>query len=89
MIVPVQSSSKVPHNQPDMLIWGMAKALCSIIQFSWPAYFNIVNKMSGKKKIYGSLIRNIPLMHENHSFMFLPIFLGPLGHVQKCIFTII
>ena len=65
----------------------MTKKLCYIIEFSCPADINIVNKVSEKENIYGPLIRNMQMMYENYSFMFIPIIVGALGHVPKCIFT--
>ena len=85
--VAVKTSSKVPHNRPDMIVWDMTKKLCYIIEFSCPADINIVNKVSEKENIYGPLIRNMQMMYENYSFMFIPIIVGALGHVPKCIFT--
>ena len=85
--VAVKTSSKVPHNRPDMIVWDMTKKLCHIIEFSCPADINIVNKVSEKENIYGPLIRNMQMMYENDSFMFIPIIVGALGHVPKCIFT--
>ena len=85
--VAVKTSSKVPHNRPDMIVWDMTRKLCYIIEFSCPADINIVNKVSEKENIYGPLIRNMQMMYENYSFMFIPIIVGALGHVPKCIFT--
>ena len=65
----------------------MKKKLCYIIEFSCPADTNIVNKVSEKGNIYGPLIRNMQMMYENYSFMFIPIIVGALGYVPKCIFT--
>ena len=84
--VPVKTSSRVPHNRPDMIFWDITKKLCYIIEFSCPVDINIVNKVSEKENIYGPLIRNMQMMYENYSFMFIPI-VGALGHVPKCIFT--
>ena len=85
--VPVKASSEVAHNWPDMIIWNMTKKLCYIIAFSCPADINIANKVSEKKKIYGSLIRNIQVIFENYSFVFIPIIVGTLGHLSKRRFT--
>ena len=85
--VAVKTSSKVPHNRADMIVWDMTKKLCYIIEFSCPADINIVNKVSEKENIYGPLIRNMQMMYENYSFMFIPIIVGAIGHVPKCIFT--
>ena len=85
--VAVKTSSKVPHNRPNMIVWDMTKKLCYIIEFSCPADINIVNKVSEKENIYGPLIRNMQMMYENYGFMFIPIIVGALGHVPKCIFT--
>ena len=65
----------------------MTKKLCYIIKFSCPADTNIVDKVSEKENIYGPLIRNMQTMYENYSFMFIPIIVGALGYVPKCIFT--
>ena len=65
----------------------MTKKLCYIIEFSCPADTNIINKISEKEKIYGPLIRNMQMMYKNYSFMIIPIVVGDLGHVPKCIFT--
>ena len=65
----------------------MTKKLCYIIEFSCQADINIVSKVSEKENIYGPLIRNTQMMYENYSFMFIPITVGALGHVPKCIFT--
>ena len=84
--VQVKTSSKVPHNRHDMIVWDMKKRLWYVSEFSCPADINIVNKVSQKENLYGPLIRNMQRMYENHSFMFIPIIVGALGHVPKCIF---
>ena len=80
-------SSKVPHNEPDMIVWDMTKKLCYIIEFRCPADINIVNKVPETESIYGPLIRNMQKIYENYSFIFIPIVVVALGHVAKCIFT--
>ena len=85
--IPVKTSTRVPHNQPDMIFWDITKKLCYIIKFSCPADINIVNKISEKENIYGLSIRNMQVMYENYSFMFIPIIGGALVHTPKCIFT--
>ena len=70
-----------------MIIWNMTKKLCYINEFSCPADINITNKVSEKEKIYGSLIRNIQVIFENYSFVFISIIVGALGHLPKHIFT--
>ena len=65
----------------------MTKKLCYITEFSCPADINIVSKVSEKENIYGPSIRNMQMMYENYSFMFIQIIVGALGHAPKCIFT--
>ena len=70
-----------------MTVWGMSNKLWYITEFSWSADIKIVSKVLEKENIYGPLIRNMQMMYENYSFMFIPIIVGGLGLVPKCIFT--
>ena len=70
-----------------MNVWYMIKKSFCIIEFSFPVDINIVDKVSEKENIYRPLIRNMQMMYENYSFMFILIIVGALGHVPKCIFT--
>ena len=70
-----------------MNVWYMTTKLRYIIKFSFPVDINIVNKVSEKENIYGPLIKNMQMMYENYSFMFILIVVSALGHVPKCIFT--
>ena len=70
-----------------MTVWSMLNKLWYVIEFSWPADIKIVNKVLEKENINRPLIRNMQMMYENYSFMFIPIIVGTLGHVPNCIFT--
>ena len=83
--MPIKTSTKVQHNRPDLLVWDKAEKECIIIEFSCPADVNVIKKVAEKENIYGPLIRNLQMMYPNYCFTFIPIIIGALGTVPKCL----
>ena len=44
--VSVKIATKVPHNNPDLIIWNRETKICSIIEFSCPLDININKKVN-------------------------------------------
>ena len=81
----IKTSTKVKHNKPDMIIWDNNNKSCKIVEFSCPADVNVVKKGTDKENIYGPLIRNMQLMYKDYKFTFIPIIVGALGTIPKCL----
>ena len=81
----IKTASKVRHNKPDMIVWDTKVKSCKIVEFSCPADVNVVKKVAEKENIYGPLIRNMQLMYKEYKFSFIPIIVGALGTIPKCL----
>ena len=81
----IKTSTKVKHNKPDMIIWDNNIKSCKVVEFSCPADVNVVKKVPEKENIYGPLIRNMQLMYKDYKFTFIPIIVGALGTIPKCL----
>ena len=56
-----------------------------MIEISCLADVNIMKKVEGKLNNYGSLIRNLQIMYPHYKFRMVPIVIGALGYVPKCL----
>ena len=81
----IQTATKIPHNKPDLLIWNKESKICSVVEFSCPADVNITKKIKEKLDTYAPLIRNLQIMHPTYRFQMIPIIVGALGYVPKCL----
>ena len=57
----IKTTTKIPHNKPDVLVWDTDQKICKIIEFSCPCDVNLIGKTSGKINTYGPLIRNLQI----------------------------
>ena len=83
--VPIHTSIKSKHNRPDIVIWDNKDKTCVVIEISCPADVNASSKETQKENIYGPLMRNMQLVYHDHTFTFIPIIIGALGYVTKCL----
>ena len=83
--ISIKRATKVPHNKPDLVIWDKANKLCSIVEFSCPADINITQKVNDKINVYGLLIRNLQIMYPQYRFNMVPIIVGALSYIPKCL----
>ena len=83
--IPIKTSAKCKHNRPDIVVWDRKEKLCTVIEVSCPADVNISFKISEKENIYGQLLRNLQLLYPDYKFTFIPIIIGALGYVSKCL----
>ena len=77
--------TKISHNKPDVVIWNHNEKLYSIIEFSCPADANISQKIDEKLNTYGSLLRNLQILYPEDKFEMMPIEVGALAYVPKCL----
>ena len=84
--LPIKTITKVPHNKPDIIIWDKLKKVCTIIEVSCPSDVNISSKIQEKLNNYAALLRNMQILYRNYRFEFLPIIVGALGYMPKCLF---
>ena len=77
--------TKISHNKPDVVIWNHNEKLYSIIEFSCPADANISQKIDEKLNTYGSLLRNLQILYPEDKFEMMPIEVGALDYVPKCL----
>ena len=81
-------SQKQPVFSPDksdVVIWNHNEKLCTIIKFSCPADIDISRKIDGKMNTYGLLLRNLQILYQEYKFEMIPIVVGALGYVPKCL----
>ena len=83
--ISIKTATKVPHNKPDLVIWNTQEKICTIVEFSCPADVNISKKIDEKMNNYGALIRNLQIMYPQYKFEMVPIIVGALGYVPKCL----
>ena len=83
--IPIQTAIKVPHNKPDIVIWDQEKKICTIVEVSCPADINIPRKIDEKLNNYAPLVRNMQIMYSDYKFVVVPIIIGALGYVPKCL----
>ena len=80
-------ATKVPHNKPDLMIWNLEGKICSIIEFSCPLDININRQVNGKLENYGPLVRNLQTMYPKYKFQVIPVVIGPMGYISKCLIS--
>ena len=78
----INTTQKVPHNKPDLVIWCTKEKTCDIIEVSCPAD-NITKKEEEKLSTFVPLIRNLQIMHPNYYYRIGSI-LGHLGQFRNC-----
>lgn len=61
----IKIATKVPHNEPDLIIWNQGKVVCTVIDFSCPLYSNIAKKIVKKKINYGPFMLNMQIIYPN------------------------
>ena len=83
--ISIKIATKIPHKKPDLVIWDKENKMCSIVEFSCPADINITQKVNDKINVYGLLIRNLQIMYPKYKFNMIPIIVGALGYIPKCL----
>ena len=83
--MPIKTAIKCKHNRPDIVIWDTVNKQCFVIEISCPADVNVTSKVENKEQIYAELIRNLQLIYREYKFTFLPIIVGALGYIPKCL----
>ena len=63
----------------------MEGKICKIIEISCPADINITKKIEEKLNNYGPLICNLQIIYRHYKFQMVPIVIGALGYVPKCL----
>ena len=81
--ISIKTATKIPHNEPDLIIWNYKKGFCTVIDFTCPLDSNIRNKVAERKNNYGPLIRNMQMMYPNYKFEMISVAFGCFGYVQK------
>ena len=81
----MQTATKVPHSKPDIVIWAQEKKICTILEVSCPTDVNISRKIDEKLNNYAPLVRNMQIMYSDYKFAIVPIIIGALGYVSKCL----
>ena len=81
--ISVKSTTNIPHNKPDLIIWKKKSNICDIVEFSCPADVNVSSKVIEKENIYGPLMRNLQLIYPAYKYNFIPIIIGALGTIPK------
>ena len=83
--VSIKTSVKTQHNKPDLLLRNKKLNTCDVIEFSCPADVNVANKVGQKENIYGPLLRNLQLLYPEYRYSFIPIIVGALGTIPRCL----
>ena len=81
----IKTTAKLEHNKSDIVAWDRAGKICKIIEISCPADVNIAKEVEEKLSNYGPLIRNLQIMYPHCKFQMVPIVIGALGYVPKCL----
>ena len=83
--ISIKTITKIPHNKPGLVIWNHNKKLFSVIEFSCPADINISRKINEKMNTYGPLLRNLHIFYPEYKFEMIPVVVGALGYLPKCL----
>ena len=83
----IKTTTKIPHNKPDLFVCDTDQKICQIIEFSCPCDVNLIGKTSDKINTYGPLIRNLQISYPQYRFEMIPIIIGALGYVAKSLMT--
>ena len=83
--ISIKIATKIPHKKPDLVIWDKENKMCSIVEFSCPADINIMQKVNDKINVYGISIHNLQIMYPQYKFNMIPIIVGALGYIPKCL----
>ena len=81
----MQTATKVPHSKPDIVICAQEKKICTIVEVSCPTDISISRKIDQKLNNYAPLVRNTQILYSNYKFVVVPIIIGALGYVPKCL----
>ena len=81
--VPIKTSTKLPHNKPEILIWNKKTKTCSVIEISCLADVNKSRKTNEKLQKYAPLLRNLQMMYNDYQFEMIPIIIGAFGFVPN------
>ena len=87
LILKIDPTDKFQHQQdPEYVVaWDRAGKICKIIEISCLADVNITKKVEEKLSNYGPLIRNLQIMYPHYKSQMVPIVIGALGYVPKCL----
>ena len=55
----IRTSSKVPHNRPDIVIWDHNVKQCQIVEVSCPCDTNVTKKIKEKEDAYASYATDV------------------------------
>ena len=83
--ISIKTATKVFLNKPYIVIWDKLNKECSVLEFSCPTDVNISNKVNEKNNVYGMLIRNMQILYLDYKFNMIPIIVGALGYIPKCL----
>ena len=81
----IQTTTKLLHNKPDIVIWNRGQETCNIVEISFPADTNISKKIEEKLNNYRPLVCNMQMIYPEYKLMVNPITIGVLGNVLKCL----
>ena len=69
-----------------MIVHDKSSKICKVIEFTCPADTSITSKVRNKlKNIYGLLIRNMQIIYPDYQSQMMPIIVGAIGYVPKCL----
>ena len=81
----IKTATKLKHSKADIVAWDRAGKICKIIDISCPADVNRTKKFEEKLNNYEPRIRNLQIMYPHYKFQMVPIVIGTLGYVPKCL----
>ena len=81
--ITIKTATKIPHNDPDLIIWNHKKVVYTVVDFSCSLDSNITKKVAEKKNNYRPLIHNMQIMYPNYKFEMIPVVIRCLGYVQN------
>ena len=79
----MKTTTKIPHDKPDLLVQDTDQKLCQVIEFSYPCDVNLIGETSDKINTYGPLIRNLQISCPQYRSEMIRIIIGALGYVAK------
>ena len=81
---PLQTTNKIEHNRPDIVIWDRNRTMCTMVEVGVPLDdFNIVSRQRNKTNKYMPLKSGLQQMYPGFKYQVAPIILRALGTVPN------
>ena len=79
----ISTTTKIPHNRPDVVIWNKEKKTCQVIDICIPLDTNVQLRHETKRVNYVPLIDQLRRIYPGYTYRIIPIIIGALGTIPR------